>query len=144
MLLRDFGPTIRALVGACAVGVLLGLAGCGGGGGGIPVKGKVTVDGKPLAKGSISFHPPKDSPLKDLPTGLIENGEYTIYTKGKPGAPAGNYKVTIVGTDEIDSTNPKATKPSVNPSFGNVGQSKLTAEVSATPKEGAYDYKVNK
>jgi hypothetical protein len=125
--------------------LVLTTVGCGGeGAGGIPVKGKVLVDGKALAKGSISFHPPKPLPGGQLPTGLIENGEYTIYTKGKPGVPAGSYKVTITAQAEIDSTNPTVAKPVINPDFGDPEKSKLTVEVSATPKEGAYDFKVTK
>ena len=145
MLQRVFGPTIRVLVGVCAAFLLLGLLGCGGQNtGGLPVSGKVTVNGQPLAKGSLTFHPMKDNPTKATPTGTIENGQYTIYTNGKPGAPPGKYKVTIVSQEEVDSTKATlGTKSNVHPSFSDPEQTKLNVEVSTSPKENAYNFSIS-
>lgn len=71
------------------VGLLcLVTAGCGGGG--VPtgtVYGKVTVDGQPLADGTISFNPLDGN----TPTagGKITNGTYSV------AVPRGNQKVLI-------------------------------------------------
>src|SRR5262245_17306208 len=66
----------------------------------IPVSGKITVNKDPLKKGEVTFHPDVEGGNKqkyaDCPRGkLNESGEYTLSTGGKPGAPAGKYKVVI-------------------------------------------------
>jgi hypothetical protein len=66
-----------------------------------PVSGKVTYNGNPLEKGSISFVP--DDPKGVGATGAIENGSYALSTGGNnDGARAGKYKVII--TAKEDST----------------------------------------
>ena len=75
--------------------------GCGGGGHQIklyPVKGKVTLDGKPLSKCFISLA--TENPVKggegQFASKLSDTGEFTITTeKGASGAPAGKYKVVF-------------------------------------------------
>ena len=62
-----------------------------------PVRGKVTLaDGKAVQEGNVTFIPVKGSEAKaGLSAGQIKNGEYTLYTDGKVGAPEGQYKVTV-------------------------------------------------
>jgi hypothetical protein len=75
--------------------LLVAAWGCGGssdGEGLIPVSGKVTVGGKALTKGSVSYRPDKargnTNPAE--PYGEITaDGTYTLYTNKKKGAPAG-------------------------------------------------------
>lgn len=71
--------------------VAIGFAGgCGGGSAPetYPVNGKVTVDGKPLEAGSITFHP--DPPGSSPGTSMMVNmGTYAT------SVAAGKYKVTI-------------------------------------------------
>jgi hypothetical protein len=64
-------------------------AGCGSDSGRGSVKGKITVSGKPLAKGTITFLPTTGT--KDPITTPVTNGEYTI-----PDLPVGLAKVYII------------------------------------------------
>ena len=80
--------------------VLATALGCSGAGL-APVKGKVTLDGKPLAKGTITFESKGNRPA----TGTIVNGEIldvTTFRKGD-GAPVGSHKVAINATEDPQS-----------------------------------------
>jgi len=64
-----------------------------------PVSGKVTYNGNPLEKGSISFVPEDGKGIGA--SGAIQNGSYTMSTGGNnDGAPAGKYKVTITAKED--------------------------------------------
>jgi hypothetical protein len=110
------------------------------------VEGKVLVDGKPLAhKGSIAFHPDasKGNNSPYTPAGEIkEDGTYQVYTEGKPGAPAGAYKVTIVSASEVESDKPEAVQYYVSRGYSDPERTPLTVEVTESPGEGAYNFKV--
>jgi len=77
---------------------VLAVTGCSGLGKLNPVEGKVTVDGAPLASGTVTFHPEKpfDKPVEIR--GEVKNGSYTMNSNGKPGVPAGKYNVTVNAT----------------------------------------------
>lgn len=76
--LRRFG------FAAALAAVLSTVVGCGGGKG--TVTGKVTVDGKPLPSGRISFVPSKGQGVG----GEIKDGQYTVEK-----VPVGSVKVTV-------------------------------------------------
>lgn len=60
-----------------------------------PVSGTVTYNGKPVEGASLVFMP--DTSGQPFGTGVTDAaGKYTISTNGKPGAVAGNHKITIV------------------------------------------------
>jgi hypothetical protein len=67
----------------------------------VPVSGKVTLDGKPLAYKSVYFHPEKGTPGTGAATTTKEDGSYTLLAirngalKTLPGVPAGAYRVVI-------------------------------------------------
>jgi hypothetical protein len=76
-----------ARVGGVALTLVVGvvLAGCTknydqGAGGGVTVSGRVTLDGKPVSKGSVSLKPTDGTHYLDGPggSGAIENGPYKI------------------------------------------------------------------
>jgi hypothetical protein len=88
----------------CVGLLVVGMIGCTGSDDIGPVQqvtGKVTIDGTPLAGGTVTFHPDtkKGNKTKGGISGIVKNGEYTLstatVTTTKPGAPAGWYKVTI-------------------------------------------------
>lgn len=89
---------IRQRIGtALALLALVGLAGCTGGGGGsaklVPVKGKVTYKGSPVAGATVTFIP---SGTGQPATGQTDaSGNYTLTSGTQPGAAAGQYKVTV-------------------------------------------------
>lgn len=99
-----------------------------------PVKGKLLLDGKPLANANLVFHPttplPKDA-SQILPRGRTsEDGDFTLTTySDNDGAPAGKYRVTVSyrGTHQNLRTNEE---PDLMPSaYRNPRASVLKAEV---------------
>ena len=104
---------MRALIrplGLFIVVGALGLSGCGGGDGVkpfdnlVPVSGTVTVEGKPLAQGTVEFIP--EAPTGQTASGKVSNGSFTMSTTvSAPGVVAGKYKV------QIDSKEPLAAGP---------------------------------
>jgi hypothetical protein len=108
---RDFlrgGIAMRvllALVKSCAVPCLILVsAGCGQVADDLPreaVRGKVTVDGEPLAKGAIRFRTSKSATGNVMEAGdLIRNGEYQIARN--EGPVPGIY--TVVITEEVEAS----------------------------------------
>jgi hypothetical protein len=125
---------------------LLSLAGCGGPKL-VPVSGAVTLDGKPLSHGAVSFN--ADASKGNTVTvsclgRLNEQGQYQLKTIGVKksdsgtGAPLGWYKVTLFtglpGEPEI-TVNPKYLDPTKTP---------LSVEVVENPTPGQYDFKLTK
>jgi len=122
---------------------VLACAGCGPGGPSlIPVEGKITADNEPLAKGSLAFHPDaaKSNTSKKTGAADIKDGSYILYTDGRPGAPAGWYKVTVVSTPEPDNTKPTAVKSFVASKYANPKSTDLSVEVKPG---GSYELKVS-
>src|SRR5258706_2532366 len=78
-----------------AVAACLGL-GCGGSDQPLPVSGKVTVNGVPVANAGIVFHP-KDGKGRPASAETGEDGTYRLTTfKDSDGALKGEYRVTLV------------------------------------------------
>jgi hypothetical protein len=129
----------------CVVGLLLlSLTACTGDpvGPTVPVKGNVTVNGKPLKKGSVVYWPDEDkgNKLTVAPMGLIgEDGSYELNTKGKPGAPVGAYKVTVQAQTEVDSTKPTSAKSLVPDVYATQAKTPLKKEVTENAAAGTYD-----
>jgi hypothetical protein len=112
----------------------------------VPVSGKVTVDGKPIPLGTVSFRPmaEKGNTSRQEPGGEIEeDGTYTLYTAGKEGAPAGWWKVIVSARDPIDPKDPyKPTKSYVPDRYELLNKTDLQVEVAASSSPGAYDLKM--
>ena len=128
------------------VGVLvLSVAGCGEPdpvGRTFPVKGKVTVNGEALKRGSVAYLPDesKGNTSKFSPSGDIgEDGTYELKTRNKPGAPPGAYKVIVVSRTDVDSTKPTAYKNLVPPIYSAKDKTPLEREVKEGAPAGAYD-----
>lgn len=110
----------------------------------VPVTGKVTVKGTPLAKGNIQFVPDKTKGNTKLiqPAGAIKDGAFTLETiersdkPPRPGAPEGAYVVIVTSLDIADST--KAPKSFINPKYGSE-KGGLRAEVKADGKSLDFD-----
>jgi hypothetical protein len=124
----------------------MAIAGCGGGPKTVPVSGVATLDGKPLDRGILFFHPDA-SKGNNLRLGcratIGGGGQYELYTEDLStvykGAPVGWYKVTIVplvpGNDTPVPVNRKYTDSDKTP---------LEIEVVPNPQPGAYDLKFTK
>ncbi|MBY0514206.1 MAG: hypothetical protein K2P78_09890 [Gemmataceae bacterium] len=86
------------------------LAGCGGGKDQPPfsdlhpVKGVVMRNGQPVKGGAVRFNPDPDRPGFLINSDVAADGTFNLSTvrttdsqgERKPGAPAGNYKVTFI------------------------------------------------
>jgi hypothetical protein len=144
---------MRCLRSLCACALLLALtvfsAGCGGTKH-VPVTGQVTVGGQPLKSGTVTYHPDKEAgntqPYSDLPHGTVdENGKYTLATGGKPGAPAGKYKVTVASTVPSNPKDPYSLpKHLTDKANAEVSTTSLTKEVKADAPAGHYDIPLTK
>jgi hypothetical protein len=145
MLRLELRPaTLVALV------VALLAAGCGGGNT-QPVSGTVTIDGNPLAarNGVVTFVPDKakGNVTADEPAGTVDDrGHYTLYTKGRRGAPPGWYKVVVTGLADAPPAAAKGPltqrpvpKSAVPARYGRAETTPLEVEVVASPATGAYD-----
>src|SRR4051794_919497 len=97
-------PSLRSWAGRCLLALggaalLWAAGGCGPPGEKFyPVAGKVTLAGKPLKVGTVSFRPDasRGNTSKHIPTGAIDAaGNYELVTVGKKGAPPGWYKVLV-------------------------------------------------
>jgi hypothetical protein len=122
---------------------VLVFAGCGPGGPSLlPVEGTITADNNPLPQGSLAFHPDtaKSNTSKKTAAADIKDGSYKLYTDGKPGAPAGWYKVTVVSSSEPDNTKPDAVKSFVAPRYADPKSTGLSVEVKPG---GSYELKVS-
>jgi hypothetical protein len=84
------------------------------------VKGKVTLEGKPLESGRIFFHLKNDQ----FVGAKIKKGEYSLQK-----VPRGTWRITIEGQG-------------VPPKYSSPGQSPLQVEVVANAVPGAYDIKL--
>jgi hypothetical protein len=140
----------RARVGGLVAAFLVSLAavpGCGPGGPTLyAVQGKVTLkDGTPVKYGHVILHADKakGNATQEIPSGTIRNGEYTITTGGRDGAPPGAYRVSVEAADEVDEANPYFTKWFASEKYVNPDTSGLTMEVVEGPEAGRYDFKLD-
>jgi hypothetical protein len=122
------------VVSRCFVLALLAVVilGCGPGGPPrAPVSGTVTLDGKPLPRGTVQFVPDASRGTNG-PTGvgsIDAQGRYEIQTTGAPGAILGFHVVGVVACEEVD-LNKTSYAPSLIPErYNNPLASGLTAEV---------------
>lgn len=118
------------------------LSGCGGGPKLAAVKGTVTLDDKPLVKGTITFETEGQRPA----TGRIVNGEIVELTtyKAGDGVPLGAHRVAITATaDAASAVTPDPGKGKgpgadymvgkslIPEAYNDPVRSKLTAQVEA-------------
>ena len=81
--------------GIAMLGLMLGMLGCGGASDAptlAPVKGTVTLAGKPLGGANVLFHPEK-GPMANATTNT--DGTFTATTSGKAGVTIGKCKVSV-------------------------------------------------
>jgi hypothetical protein len=107
-----------------------------------PVKGSVSVNGKAITSGQVSFFPMTiDEKSKFAPpSGQIDStGNYELFTEGKPGAPLGKYKV-MVTPGMVPMQGAKGPpKGAFNEKYRDEKKTDLVVEVKSTPEAGAYD-----
>jgi hypothetical protein len=78
-------------------GLLLAtVAGCGGTYNS-SVDGTVTLDGNPVPRGTVTYHPTAPGP--GAYARVEEDGSYTVRTGREEGLPAGEYQVTVIASE---------------------------------------------
>lgn len=122
---------MRALwdgAGWLTVACLLSAAvGCGTGSG-ATVTGTVTLHGRPLDRGTVTFHPVESGPIAYGMIGM--DGSYTLQTGARPGLDAGKYVATVVATTDAPPSSPDSTGKLLTPArYGDPKQSDLHCEV---------------
>jgi hypothetical protein len=111
--------------------MLLAIPGCGSSDY-VPVRGTVTLGGKPLSGGTVAFKNVAQGPMG---YGTIQtDGKYEAKTGSKTGLMPGEYQVTVVATEQavpkgLSEPVPKILTP---PRYANVATSGLRYTVSAT------------
>jgi hypothetical protein len=122
---------------AIAVASLLAAAGCGTSNQ-LPVRGKVTVDGAPLATGTISFQPAPGVSARSSGS-TVRDGKYEI--DAAHGLPPGKYLVTVQAFKETGRmlSDPQGGK---RPEFGPmVFAEKQPVEVTiVSGKDNVFDF----
>ncbi len=102
--------------------------------GGVSVSGVVTFEGKPLAKGTITFVPETPGTGGTATGSISSSGYYSLGTaKAGDGAIPARYKVTVVSLDSEATMDEKGkpipAKSAIPAKFGNAATSGLTATV---------------
>jgi hypothetical protein len=144
------GPLLPAAV----LGALLA-SGCGddsGVGTTYPVRGKILLNNEPFTASTtvIVFKPNAARGNKTAlePAGKIDDdGNYTLLTKGRSGAPPGWYKVVVAATGEPrkGATKHRPAPQSLLPAkYGQAKTTPLEVEVVENPSDGAYDLKLTR
>lgn len=111
------------------------LPGCSHGPQTVPVSGKVTYQGKPLAFGTVMFQPESGPPAKAQ---IQPDGSFTLETDGTPGAVVGTHQVRVAcfANQAPNAPPPPADReptlgqPLIPIRYNNFGQSNLVVEVT--------------
>ena len=93
MKVRRLAGHFAAVAGLTAC---VGLAGCGGAYD-ATASGAVTLDGKPVTRGTVAYHPVSAGP--SAYARIDEDGTYTVRTGREVGLPVGEYQVTVISSE---------------------------------------------
>ena len=134
--------SVSFVVLACSL-----LAGCSESGPALlPVKGKVTIDGKPATEGGVTFRSTQNE-MVQLVGAIGPDGTYIMMHKRDEGALAGEYKVTVLVTETPkapDGNYNGLPKTMSNRKFADPKTTPLKVEVKDGAPEGSYDLAVTK
>ena len=100
------------------------------------VSGKVTLDGNPLTKGTVTFAPEGEGRIA---YGEIDSsGNYTVRTLNDQGMQVGEYKVTVIATGEAPASD--VPPPLITPAkYADAATSGFTASVAPGPNTFNFD-----
>ncbi len=127
------------------MGALTGGCGRSDHGATAPVSGKITVEGRPLEEGAVSFYPDqaKANHLRQVPSGVVEGGNYEMFYRDKNAVPVGWYKVVVVSYEPPGARDPRGRPgipvPRIDKKYNNSESTPLALEVVEKAPPGAYD-----
>jgi len=145
----------RIMPFAVSAGLMLVLNGCSEEPTRYEAGGTVTFDSKPVENATLAFVP--DAGLAGQAQ-TDKDGKYKITSVGKPGLPAGKYKVSIKATTgggfaggttadekkekmmDMMMKGPKDVVDVIPPKYSDPQTSGLTAEVTSDPKKNVFDF----
>jgi hypothetical protein len=121
----------------------------------VPVRGTVTLGGKPWSIGEVGFFPDaaKGNTIGKAAVGVIGvDGSYQLFTGGKAGAPPGWYKAVVWATkDPAAKGNPfgpdgkrRKIEWLIDPRYTDAETTPFTVEVVENPPPGHYELRVTK
>jgi hypothetical protein len=95
------------------------------------ITGAVTVDGKPLTRGTVTFHPKAGGAAAYAR--IDADGSYTVKTGDQEGLKAGDYVATVVATAAPGPGQSEAAmgKLIIPARYGTIEQSKLEYTITA-------------
>ena len=113
----------------------------------VPVSGRVTLAGQPLAYGTVQLVP--DSPDGHAAMATIKGGSFTLASaESVPGVVKGSYKVSIVSPQPIDPSNrpsdifsPEANKSNIPKRYGNIETSGFNVDVTGPTRDLTFELK---
>lgn len=131
----------RRIVFGCAAGILAAaLVGCNRGPELAEVEGTVTLNGKPLEKVRVEFHPAGEGPRATAVTDA--NGKYVLMSDGggRAGAVVGSNKVVLkdvsmypdrpISRDELNTDFGKGMKIRIKPVYADPAKTSLSKTVN--------------
>jgi hypothetical protein len=126
------------LVGGAAIG------GCGEPGPDLhEVEGVARLEGSPLTDGSVSLRPDGTGGTFEQPTGSISpDGSFRVYTRGRPGAPPGRYRVVVFSNEPpsgATAAHPGMPRSVVPLRYNDPVKTPLLVEVIEAPEPGRYN-----
>lgn len=98
----------RWIASAVALLAMVAVAGCGGSGL-ESVSGTVTMAGKPLTNGSVSFHRVGGGALGTA--AIRSDGSFTAQTGSQTGLAPGDYQITVVAYGPMPESTPENLEP---------------------------------
>ena len=145
--MRGPRPARARALAVLIVGLLVFAAGCGAEGEKLaPVAGTITVGGRPVPSGTLTFYPEgsKGNATPHQPTGVLgADGRFEVFVPGnKKGAPPGWYKVVVYAVDDPQPGKPN--KYFVHKKYTDRASTPLLIEVIDNPGPGRYDLKLDK
>jgi hypothetical protein len=108
---------------------------CSGGSALNPVHGKVLYKNQPLKGALVTFHPKGPTDINTVrPVGLTgEDGTFNVTTANKEGAPAGEYVVTLICSEQVKKkavgTEPPETRDRFGGTYARQDASKIKVEI---------------
>ena len=139
-------PTVLRYILLASLILVAALVGCGPSS--VSVEGIASVDGTPLDTGNVAFHPVGTKGDVESVVGRSEidsSGKYKLYTDGKPGVPAGSYKVVVLAGKPANSSDPYSTPVSlIDKKYTQLETTPLTVDVASGASPDKYKLSLTK